>query len=62
MVTSTASVVMPTTFTSLIMLTAIDNSATTFYGVIIAALLILLGVLAFISMFLFSKFKATPRA
>jgi hypothetical protein len=62
MVTSTASVVMPTTFTSLIMVTAIDNSATAFYGVIIAALLILLGVLAFISMLLFSKFKATPGA
>jgi hypothetical protein len=59
MVTSTASVIMPTTLTSMVMITTIDNPINTIYGIIIAVLLVLLGVLAFISMFLFSKFKVT---
>ena len=63
MVTSTASVMtsvmMPTTFTSILMVTTVDNSAITFYGIIIAALLIVLGALALTFMFLISKFKMT---
>ena len=60
MITSTASVMVANTFTSIVMVPTVDDSAITFYGIIIVVLLILLGAFVFISMFLLSKFKVTP--
>jgi len=61
-VTSTDSIMVPVSFTSIMMVTTTDNSAITFYGLIIAALLILVGLFAFMSLFLLSKNKTTPAA
>ena len=60
MITSTASVMVANTFTSIVMVPTVDDSAITFYGIIIVVLLILLGAFVFISMFLLSKFKMAP--
>jgi hypothetical protein len=53
---------MPTTFTSMLMVPTVDNSAITLYGFIIVVLLVLLGVFAFMSMSLLSKLKMAPAA
>ena len=62
LVTATDSVMVPVSFTSIMMITTTDNSAITFYGFIIAALLILVGLFAFASLFLLSKYRTTTAA
>jgi len=48
MVTSTVSMVTPTTYTSLLTVLTTDNSSISFYDVLIAALLVLFGASVFL--------------
>ena len=61
MVISTASVMIPTTFTSTLIVPTTDNSSVTFYGILVAVLLVLLGASVFLLFLSKSKTGKPPQ-
>jgi hypothetical protein len=61
MVVSTASVMIPTTLTSTVMVTTTDTSSVTFYGTLVAVLLVLLGASVFLLLLSRSKTNRPPQ-